>query len=110
VSDSPVSDPGSPINSQVIHELAIHQLERLAYLQLSDQDRAGLVGDLNKILDFANSIQSLDLAEYPPMTHVMDQANVLRPDQRQPGSTVQQALSNAPQAQPPYYRVPQVLD
>lgn len=88
----------------------VRHLERLAYLQLSEVDRASLVGDLSKVLGYARSLTRLDLTEFEPQTHAMDQANVMRADEVQASSTLEQALANAPQAASPYLQVPRVLE
>jgi len=104
---SPLSrpSPASPVTLETIRNL-----ERLAYLRLSTEDRQALVGDLAKILDYARSLTELDLAEYAPLTHAMEQTNVMRSDETEPSSSLEQALSNAPQAVSPYIQVPQVLE
>jgi aspartyl-tRNA(Asn)/glutamyl-tRNA(Gln) amidotransferase subunit C len=94
---------------QVTLETITH-LERLAYLKLSESDRASLVGDLTKVLVYARSLTDLDLSDFEPQTHAMDQANVVRADEVQPSSTLEQALANAPQAASPYLQVPRVLE
>ena len=103
--DSKPQDAAAEVTMDVI----LH-LERLAYLQLSESDRSSLVGDLTKVLGYARSLTHLDLADFKPQSHAMDQANVMRTDEIQPSSTLDQALANAPQVASPYLQVPRVLE
>lgn len=88
----------------------ICQLERLAYLRLSDEDRSSFVNDLRKILGYARSLARLDLSDFPPQTHAIDQANVMRADLVEPSSSLDQALANAPEVAGAYLQVPRVLE
>ncbi len=88
----------------------IANLEKLSHLRLSPSQRDKIGDDLSKILGFAELISQLDLANVDPMTHAIQQVNVLRPDQQKPGSDLEQALSNAPKSDGQYYLVPRVLD
>lgn len=88
----------------------ICQLERLAYLRLSDADRGSFVNDLRKILGYARSLARLDLTHFPPQTHAIDQANVMRADSVEPSSPLEDALANAPEAAGAYLQVPRVLE
>ncbi|MBL8892093.1 MAG: Asp-tRNA(Asn)/Glu-tRNA(Gln) amidotransferase subunit GatC [Planctomycetaceae bacterium] len=88
----------------------ICQLERLAYLRLSDEDRGSFVNDLRKILGYARSLASLDLKDFAPQTHAIDQDNVMRGDVIEPSSSVEEALANAPVVAGSFLQVPRVLE
>lgn len=113
----------------------VAHLERLAYLEFSPQQREGLLIDLNKILNFAAELKEVDLTGVAPMTHAIEQLNVLRPDtlplalepktQSELGPTARDdaqdhnraadqrrtlALQNAPQHDGVFYLVPKVLE
>ena len=44
------------------------------------------------------------------MSHVLDLSNVVRPDQPEKRISRTEALSNAPDADAEYFRVPKVID
>jgi len=43
------------------------------------------------------------------MAHAVDMSNVLRPDEPQPGLPNDAVLANAPDAEPPFFKVIKVL-
>lgn len=88
----------------------IAYLEKLAYLQLDDNQRESLSSDLNKILGFAEQLSSLPLGDTTPMTHAASLENILRPDQVTASLPRERALQNAPRQDGQYYLVPKVLD
>lgn len=99
-----------PGDAMQITTETIAYLEKLAYLKLDDAQRDQLSGDLNKILNFAEQVASLDLGDITPMTHAGAQENVLRPDQVVAGLPRESALANAPQSDGTFYVVPKVLE
>jgi aspartyl-tRNA(Asn)/glutamyl-tRNA(Gln) amidotransferase subunit C len=102
------SAPGDPTRDVSAETLL--NLERLAYLRLTPEERAGLVGDLVKILQAARSLTVLDLGAFEPLTQAIEQVNVMRSDEIEPSWPLDQALANAPQSVGPYIQVPRVLE
>jgi len=98
----------------------------LANLDLTDQERAGMLRDLNSILEYIDRLNELDTADVPPMAQVSDRLGV---DEPKPGSEVfsdamrddileglrrslphHEALANAPDADEEFFRVPKVIE
>ena len=52
--------------------------------------------ELSGILDHVGVIQSLDLDDVPPTTHVLSLDNVMRDDEPRPSLPVDEALREAP--------------
>jgi aspartyl/glutamyl-tRNA(Asn/Gln) amidotransferase C subunit len=48
----------------------------LANLELSEEERAGMVRDLNSILDYMDKLNELDTSNVPPMAQVSDRYGV----------------------------------
>ena len=98
----------------------------LANLELSDEERRGMLRDLNSILEYVDRLNELDTADVPPMAQVSDRygvdqtkqgserfAYVLREDRVEGlrGSLDQEeALANAPDADGQFFRVPKVIE
>jgi aspartyl-tRNA(Asn)/glutamyl-tRNA(Gln) amidotransferase subunit C len=98
----------------------------LANLELSAEERAGLVRDLNSILDYVERLNELDTSNVEPMAQVSDRYGV---GQSKKGSErfayanredvveglrkslpQEVALENAPDADGRFFRVPKVIE
>jgi aspartyl-tRNA(Asn)/glutamyl-tRNA(Gln) amidotransferase subunit C len=98
----------------------------LANLELSSEERAGMLRDLNSILDYIERLNELDTSKVEPMAQVSDRYGV---DGSKQGSerfayasredvveglrrslTQEVALENAPDADGTFFRVPKVIE
>ncbi len=98
----------------------------LANLELTEAERAGMVRDLNSILDYVDLLNELDTSDVPPMAQVSDRYGV---DEAKQGSERfayatredileglrkslphDVALENAPDADEEFFRVPKVIE
>jgi aspartyl-tRNA(Asn)/glutamyl-tRNA(Gln) amidotransferase subunit C len=98
----------------------------LANLELRAEERAGMVRDLNSILDYIGMLNELDTSDIPPMAQVSDRYGV---DESKQGSErfsyasredvleglrkslpQEVALENAPDSDGTFFRVPKVID
>ena len=98
----------------------------LANLDLTDEERSGMLRDLNSILDYVDRLNELDTADVPPMAQVSDRYRV---DEAKQGSERfayasredvleglrkslphDEALANAPDADEDFFRVPKVIE
>lgn len=98
----------------------------LANLELTDDERARMVRDLNSILGHVDSLNELDTTNVPPMAQVSDRYGL---DESRQGSerfayasrddvkeglrksfTTEVALANAPDADGTFFRVPKVIE
>ena len=98
----------------------------LANLELTDEERTGMLRDLNSILDYIDRLNELDPSDVPPMAPVSDRYGV---DESKQGSERfpyasredvleglrkslphEVALENAPDADEEFFRVPKVIE
>ena len=98
----------------------------LANLELTEEERPGMLRDLNSILDYVDRLSELDTSDVPPMAQVSDQYGV---DQEKRGSERfayasradvleglrnslphDEALANAPDSDENFFRVPKVIE
>ena len=93
-----------PISEQTIREVA-----RLARLNLTDDEATLFAGQLGDVLGAIDQLKQLDVDNVRPMPHALDQVNVLREDKEAPGMAVRAALTNAPDRDTPFFKVPKVL-
>jgi aspartyl-tRNA(Asn)/glutamyl-tRNA(Gln) amidotransferase subunit C len=88
----------------------------LANLDLTPQERERLVRDLNSILDYIERLNELDTNNVPPMAQTTVQArgattnSALRADELRECLPRQAALSNAPDSDGAFFKVPKVIE
>jgi len=99
--------------SDISPDLSIEQvtyLARLARIELDDDERERLTGQLGSILDAVATVGEVAGPDVPATSHPMPLTNVFRTDEVRPGLTSEQALSGAPAAERGRFRVPRILD
>jgi len=87
----------------------VEQVARLARLSLTQDEKELFTRQLDRILEYAQSIQTLDVTSVPPMIHAAA-GGILREDEDAPGLDRATVLEAAPDALDGLFRVPKVLD
>lgn len=83
----------------------------LAALSLSGEEKKELVPQLQRIVEWVTQISSLDLSEIKDeVCSVVDFSTPLRADEVQLGLSPEEALSNAPEKESGFFKVPQVIE
>lgn len=114
------------MQSMKVTEKDVAYVADLANLELSDQERTGMVRDLNSILEYVDRLDELDTSKVPAMAQVSDRYGV---DESKQGSERfayasrndiveglrkslprEEALANAPDADEQFFRVPKVIE
>lgn len=109
-----------------VTEQDVAYVAELANLDLTDEERTGMLRDLNSILDYIDRLNELDTSDVAPMAQVSDRYGV---DEAKQGSERfayavredvleglrkslphQEALANAPDADEHFFRVPKVIE
>lgn len=109
-----------------VTEKDVTYVAELANLELSDEERTGMLRDLNSILDYVDRLNELDTSDVPPMAQVSDRYGA---DEAKQGSERfacasredileglrkslphNEALANAPDADDEFFRVPKVIE
>lgn len=109
-----------------VTEENVAYVAELANLELTDDERRGILRDLNSILDYVDRLNELDTSDVPPMAQVSDRYGV---DEAKQGSERfayamredvleglrkslphEEALANAPDADEHFFRVPKVIE
>jgi aspartyl-tRNA(Asn)/glutamyl-tRNA(Gln) amidotransferase subunit C len=88
-------------------ETVLH-VARLAQLSLGAEERETFARQLDQILEYAESIQALDVEGVPPMSHARA-TGVFRPDTPQEGLARDRVLEAAPDPEDGLFRVPRIL-
>ena len=109
-----------------VTEKDVAYVAELANLELTDEERKGMLRDLNSILEYIDRLNELDTSDVPPMAQVSDRYGV---DSTKQGSERfaypsredilerlrkslphDEALANAPDADGEFFRVPKVIE
>ena len=86
----------------------------LAYLDLSESELETYRAQIDEILEYIGKLNEIDTANVEPMAQVLadDQAAdaTLREDVVVPCDVAPEILKQAPDPEPPYFRVPKVIE
>jgi aspartyl-tRNA(Asn)/glutamyl-tRNA(Gln) amidotransferase subunit C len=87
----------------------VQHVAKLARLSLPPDRLSKLAGQLESILEYVDKIQKADVSGIEPMAHALPISNVFREDIVEPSLPVEKVLANAPDADPPFFKVPKVI-
>jgi aspartyl-tRNA(Asn)/glutamyl-tRNA(Gln) amidotransferase subunit C len=109
-----------------VTEQDVAYVAELANLELTEDERRGMLRDLNSILEYVDRLNELDTSGVPPMAQVSDRYAV---NEKQQGSERfayaqrediveglrkslphEEALANAPDPDDEFFRVPKVIE
>jgi aspartyl-tRNA(Asn)/glutamyl-tRNA(Gln) amidotransferase subunit C len=109
-----------------VSESDVLHVAELANLELTPEERAHMVRDLNSILEYVDRLNQLDTTDVPPMAQVSDRyamdkakngserfAYVVRDDilhGLRPSLERREALKNAPESDGTFFKVPKVIE
>lgn len=93
---------------QVTDQL-VAKLAHLSRLYLTDTEQALMRDELQAMIQFVDKLNELDTTGITPLMHMGDAQNTLRADQPADMLDNQQAVSQAPSANPPYFSIPKVI-
>lgn len=88
----------------------VRRVAALARLRFSDEEEARMAEEMSRILEYVDTLDEVDTAGVPPMSHPLDLENVTRPDDVKQRIDSEQALAPAPDAADDYIRVPKVVE
>jgi len=85
-------------------------IARLSRLEFSEPDLGAMRVQLDKILQYIGKLNELDTSDIGPTSHILNLSNVTREDMQGVSLTVEYTLRNAPDPQPPFFRVPKIIE
>ena len=107
----------------MVSEQDVTYVAELAHLELTAEERARMLKDLNSILGYIERLNQLDTANIEPMAQVASRYGVakdagaeeafayaMRPDELRPSLPHEEAMSNAPQSDGTFFKVPKVIE
>jgi aspartyl-tRNA(Asn)/glutamyl-tRNA(Gln) amidotransferase subunit C len=87
----------------------IKHIAHLACLELSPGEEAKMAQQASEILDYINLLQDLDTDDMEATFQVQPLVNVWREDEVKPSLGAEAVLSNAPQRDGDYFKMPRIL-
>ena len=97
----------------------VERVAELANLELTEAEKAGMLRDLNAVLEHFAQLNELDLTAVPPMTQVsslwteaeaLAESHPLRIDEVRASLSRDQALAQAPDSDGVFFRIPKVIE
>ncbi len=95
--------------SRKIDDATMDNVEILAKLALSDEERERAREEMEKILSYVEKINELDTDRTEPLVHILESGNVFREDEVTNGSGKEESLANAPRKKDGQYMVPKTV-
>ncbi|MES2873230.1 MAG: Asp-tRNA(Asn)/Glu-tRNA(Gln) amidotransferase subunit GatC [Bacteroidota bacterium] len=88
----------------------IENVAHLARLEVKEEEKQGLLDDMNKILDFMDKLNEVNTDEVEPLVYMNEEVNVLRDDEVIETISRTEGLRNAPSHDDKYFRVAKVIN
>jgi aspartyl-tRNA(Asn)/glutamyl-tRNA(Gln) amidotransferase subunit C len=90
------------------------RVAELAYLDLSESELETYRAQIDEILEYVGKLNELDTANVEPMAQVLAENQsadaTLRDDATLPCDVAPEVLKQAPDPEPPFFRVPKVIE
>jgi len=87
----------------------VRKVAHLARLQLTAAEEEQFTGQLGAILDYFAQLSELDVSKVEPTSRAINIKNVTRPDILQAYPDKEAILSNAPDREEDFFKVPQIM-
>ena len=87
----------------------IRYVAKLARIALTDEEVERFGKQLGDLLGHVNALAELDIASVPATAQVIESRNVVREDELWTCLDRERVLSQAPQRQGPFFRVPRII-
>lgn len=94
----------------VISDETMEYVGILAKLDLSEEEKQAAKKDMEKMLDYIDTLNELDTSGIEPMSHVFSMNNVFREDVVENGDGGEETLANAPERRDRAFVVPKTVD
>ncbi|CUH96356.1 hypothetical protein P22_2446 [Propionispora sp. 2/2-37] len=88
----------------------VEKVALLSRLEMPESELEAFTEQLNAILEYADSLNRVDTTGIQPTAHVLPLKNVMRADEVKPSLPRELALSNAPEQEDGYFKVPKIIE
>ncbi len=93
-----------------IDQAQVRKVARLSRLELTEAEVEEFTGQLSAILDYVEKMNQLDTTNVEPLAHCLPVSNVFRADCVKESLGTEKTLTNAPQRDGEFFKVPKILD
>jgi len=93
-----------------IDQAQVRKVAKLSRLELTEAEVEEFTGQLSAILDYVEKMNDLDTTNVEPLAHCLPISNVFREDLAKESLGTEKALTNAPQRDGEFFKVPKILD
>lgn len=93
-----------------IDQAQARKVAKLSRLELTEAEVEEFTGQLSAILDYVEKMNELDTTDVEPLAHCLPISNVFRQDISKESLGTEKALTNAPQRDGEFFKVPKILD
>lgn len=97
------------MSSLKIDEKTMENVEILAQLKLTSQEREEVKDEMEKILNYVDKLDELDTSDVDPLVHILSETNVFREDYITNGNGQKAVLENAPKQKNGQFQVPRTI-
>ena len=99
----------------MVTEKDVAYVADLAHLELTDEERARMLKDLNSILGYIDRLNELVTTNVEPMAQIASRSgaeapDVMRTDNPGPCLPREEAMRNAPNSDGVFFKVPKVIE
>lgn len=88
----------------------VDEIAHLARLEFTDESKAEILNDLNRMLSFVDKLNELNTDKEEPLIYMTNEKDVMREDTPEVTISQEEALRNAPKRDSDYFKVPKVID
>ncbi len=92
-----------------IDNALVERLAELSKLEFDAAEKERIQNDLQKIFDLVEKLNEVNVDGVEPLIYMSDEVNVLRKDVVKDTVSKADALSNAPQKDSDFFKVPKVI-
>lgn len=93
-----------------INKDTVKYTANLARIGLSDKELEHFTGQLDRILAYVDKLNTLNVANLEPTSHVLEMKNVYREDIVKKSLPAHEVIKNAPSKESNLFKVPKIID
>jgi len=94
-----------------IDDALLTKLEKLSYLEISEDKRAEVISQLSEIVSFVDNLSELDTTDMDPTFAMTSNGTQLREDSPSSSKEISESiLSNAPHSEDNFFIVPKIIE
>ena len=93
-----------------INKDTVKYTANLARIELSETELDHFTGQLDRILAYVDKLNTLNVGNLEPTSHVLEMKNVYREDVVKKSLPAQDAIKNAPAKENNLFKVPKIID